>query len=103
MRLVNGAQARTTTKLRLREGPGTSYVTKAILERDVLVKAMADPIGGWCEAEINGHTKDGKTIYSEPDERSSVEATRGAAAEWSEITLTGFVGTGYLKVVDGPT
>ncbi len=103
MKLVKGAQARTTTGLRLREGPGTAYDTKAILKAGVLVRAIADPVDGWCEVEVNGRTLDGKTIYSEPDTTSSVEATRsGLAAGWEQITLTGFVGTGYLAVIDGP-
>ncbi|WP_347264678.1 SH3 domain-containing protein [Nitrobacter sp.] len=102
MRLAKGAQARCKTGLRLREGPGTTYAVEATLKADVLVRLLADPAGGWAQVEVNGHTLDGKTIYSEPDAASSVEATRGPAAEWRVVALTGYVATAHLTVEDGP-
>jgi hypothetical protein len=104
MRLAQGALASVNTgekNLILRNGPGTQHKWLATIRSDVLVRLLADPVNGWAQVEINGHTLDGKTIYSEPDERSSIEATRGAA-QWQQITLTGYVSVRYLKVVDGP-
>jgi hypothetical protein len=71
------------------------------LKADVLVRLLADPAGGWAQVEVNGHTLDGKTIYSEPDAASSIEATRGGPV-WEQITLDGYVGVGYLVPTDGP-
>lgn len=102
MRLVAGSTARTKSGLRLREGAGVGHKQVAVLQAGVLVRLLADPASGWVLVEVNGHTLDGKTIYSEPDAASSVEATRGPAAEWRAVTLTGYVATGYLAVEDGP-
>jgi len=88
--------------LRLREGAGVGHKQVAVLQAGVLVRLLADPASGWVLVEVNGHTLDGKTIYSEPDAASSVEATRGPAAEWQAVTLTGYVSIRYLEVVDGP-
>jgi len=101
MRLAKGAVGRTTTGLRLRVGPGVDHKQVATLKAGVLVRLLSDPVSGWAQVEVNGHTLDGKTIYSEPDAASSIEATRGPAAEWQAVTLTGYVSTRYLKVVDG--
>ena len=101
MRLAEGAQARCETGLRLRKGPGTGYAIVATLKVGVLMRLLADPAGGWAKVEANGYTLDGRIIYSEPDAASSVEATRGGLA-WEQITLTGYVGVGYLTVTDGP-
>lgn len=102
MKMVPGGMVRTTTNLNLRAGPGVQQPRLATLQKDVLARILAAPAAGWVEVEVNGWTLGGKTIYSEPDERSSIEATRGLAAEWREITLTGYLGTGYLVAVDGP-
>lgn len=101
MRLVKDAQARCKIGLRLRQGPGTANKISATLKAGVLVRLLADPAGGWAEVEVNGHTLDGKTIYSEPDAASSIEATRGGPA-WRQVALTGYVGAGYLVATDGP-
>ena len=100
MRLAKGAQARCKTGLRLRQGPGTEHAIEATLKADVLVRLLADPAGGWAQVEVNGHTLDGVTIYSEPDAASSIEATRGGPA-WRQVTLTGYVSAGFLAVTDG--
>lgn len=100
MRLTKGAVGRTKSGLRLRAGPGVDHKQVAVLKVDVLVRLLADPAGGWAQVEVNGWTLDGKTVYSEPDTASSVEATRGAV--WQAVTLTGYVNTRYLDVVDGP-
>lgn len=102
MKMVPGGMVRTTTNLNLRAGPGVQQPRLATLQKNVLARILAAPAAGWVEVEVNGHTLDGKKIYSEPDERSSIEATRGLAAEWREITLTGYVATGHLEIVDGP-
>lgn len=101
MRLAQGAVGRTKTGLRLRVGPGVDHEQVATLKAGVLVRLLADPASGWAQVEADGHTLDGKTIYSEPDATSSIDATRGAA-QWQAVTLTGYVSAGYLEVVDGP-
>ena len=104
MRLAHGALASVNTgekNLILRNGPGTQHKWLATIRSDVMVRLLADPAGGWAKVEINGHTLDGRTIYSDPDERSSIEATRGRSA-WQQIALTGYVSIRYLVVIDGP-
>ena len=104
MKLAQGALASVNTgdkNLILRNGPATQHKWLATRRSNVLVRMLADPADGWVQVEINGHTLDGKTIYSEPDEKSSIEATR-SVAQWQEITLTGYVSARYLKVIDGP-
>lgn len=101
MKLVKGSQARTTGNLKIRTGPGTNYTVVATLRKGVLVQLVNDPAEAWAEVEANGHTADGKTIYSEPHAASSVEATRGIP-EWKLTTLQGHVAVRYLQVTDGP-
>lgn len=104
MKLVKGGLARiVNTNLSLRSGPGTGYKRLAILQRDVLVRFLENPANGWVKVEVNGWAKanDPSKVYSEPDDRSSVEATRGPV-EWQVVVLTGYVSAAYLEVVDGP-
>lgn len=104
MKLASGAQARTTTGekgLVLRDGPGMMYKRRATIKDGVLMRLLTDPVNGWAQVELHGHTVDDKTIYSEPDAGSSIEATRGQTAKWRTVTLTGYVATGYLTVEDG--
>ena len=101
MKLVVNAQAKTKSNLRLREGAGTSFATIAILQTDVIVVALESSVKNWVRVKVNGWTLDDKKIYSEPDERSSIKATRNKT--WKQVTLTGYVSTTYLTVIDGPT
>ena len=104
MKLVYNAQARTTSNLNLRKGPGAGFVVVATLIKDVLVRAVANPKNGWCEVEVTGNIRDGKTLRTEPDDRSSIQATRdtGTPSSWKHDTWRGFVNTTYLTVIDGP-
>jgi hypothetical protein len=104
MKLAKGAVGRVNTgekNLILRNGPGAQHKWLATIRSGVLVRLLSDSVNGWAQAEINGHTLDGRTIYSDPDERSSIEATRGRSA-WQQIALTGYVSIRYLVVIDGP-
>ena len=105
MKMAPGGLVRTTTNLNLRVGPGVQQPRKATLQKGALARilSVATVAAGWVEVEVNGraHSDDLDTIYSEDDERSSIEAKRSGAS-WQEVTLTGYLGTGYLVVVDGP-
>lgn len=105
MKMAPGGTVRTTTNLNLRAGPGVQQPRLATLQKDVLARilSVATAPAGWVEVEVSGHahSDDPDTIYSEDDRRSSIEAKRGGAI-WQEVKLTGYLGTGYLVVVDGP-
>ena len=114
MKMTAGALARTTSDLNLRSEPRvTDGNIVAVLVKDALAWAVADPAGLWVKVRANGWTVDGKTLYFEADTRSGVKATvRQPAAlvyegepdpgGWRRASLVGYVSTGYLTVVDGP-
>lgn len=110
MKMAPGGLVRTTTNLNLRAGPGVQQPRLATLQKDVLARilSVATAPAGWVEVEVNGHahSDDPDTIYSEDDKRSSIEAKRSGArldtTGWQLVQLTGYLGTGYLVVVDGP-
>lgn len=99
MRLTKGSQARATTGLNVRATAGGVIV--ATLRAGVLMTLLENvPASGWVRIEAHGWTKDGKTLYFEPDVASGVKITKRSG--WRFQTVTGFVASGYLAVVDGP-
>lgn len=98
MKMVSGAVCRTTTGLNMRDTPNGAI--KATLVAKALVEIMGKPVDGWVRVVARGWTMDGKTIYSEPDVRSSVKlTTRGG---WRFVEVQGAVRVEYLELVDGP-
>lgn len=104
MKMVASAWARTTNNLILRDGPGTAHKRLATIQKDVLVQALSDPVGGWVKVKVGGWVSPsypGK-VFSEDHEGSSLQAVRSAVS-WERKQFTGYVSTKYLKVIDGPT
>lgn len=103
MKIVKGSQLIAIANVKVRAGAGAQHATLGVLQKDAQATALAKPSGDWVKCEIHGWALSNApgTVYSEPDTRSSVDAKRGAG-EWQEITLTGYIHTAYLAVVDGP-
>lgn len=103
MRIEKGSVLRATHNVKVRTGAGSQYDIVAVLQKDALATALARPSGSWVKGKVEGWALSSApgTVYSEPDTRSSVDAKRGVG-EWQEVTLTGYIHTAYLAVVDGP-
>ena len=103
MRIEKGSALRATGNVKVRSGAGTQYDIVAVLQKDALATALARPSGQWVKCEVIGWALSSApgTVYSEPDIRSSVDAKRDVG-EWKQVTLTGYIHTAYLAVIDGP-
>ena len=94
---------RTTTNLNMRAKAAANSKIVATAKTGVLLRVMAAPVNGWVLVACSGKARqsDPKTIFSEEDIRSSIEATRGGEV-WIEVTLEGYVDSGFVVVEDGP-
>lgn len=102
MEIQEGSQARAKTDVRIRAGRGTSFKVLATLKKDALAVAVEAPVNGWGKFRVSGWSTPERptVIYSEPDERSSVDAVRGGA-QWNPVDLIGFISVAHLEVIDG--
>lgn len=103
MKIDKGSQLRATNNVKVRTGAGQQYDAVAVLQKDALATALTRANGSWVKCEVRGWALKSAPgiVYSEPDTKSSVDAKRGGG-EWQEVTLTGYIHTAYLAVVDGP-
>lgn len=101
--LVAGALLRATANVNLRNGTAVAAKRLATVQADVLMRALGPVVNGWVEVEVEAyrHSDYPDRLFSEPDQRSSVEARRGAVA-WEPETLRGYVSAQFVVVVDGP-
>jgi hypothetical protein len=100
VKIVPGSVLRTTTGLNMRATPGGAIV--ATLVKDALVEALGNPVDGWLRVCARGHTLDGKTLYTDPDQLAAVKLTVRGAADWRFVEVQGCAAVAHLEVVDGP-
>ena len=100
MNIVSGSQLRTTTGLNMRDGPGGAIVAELVA--GALVEALGKPVDGWLRVCARGHTLDGVTIYTDPDQLAAVKLTVRGVADWRWVEVQGAVAVKHLEIVDGP-
>jgi hypothetical protein len=101
--IVAGALLRATANVNLRNGSSVANKRLATVQAGVLMRALGPVVTGWVEVAVEAyrHSDYPDHLFSEPDQRSSVEARRGAT-DWEPETLRGYVSSQFVVVVDGP-
>jgi len=99
--IVPGALLRATVNVNLRDWEAVTAKRLATVQANVLMRALGPVVNGWVKVEVSAYRHDDypDRLFSEPDQRSSVEARRGG---WEPETLTGYVSARFVVVVDGP-